>query len=223
MLFVWQPWDSSTHVHTQPVEADLIEYRICDTVLEASPTQTESGGYSRVGLFFLHPSGPTPQMEIDIEKTVQGAEGSEKLKSRVVLDGQGNLVQDQREVAAAAANAQIAEILATKRQEPLDPAKAPWPYNDFGQQPEMWWGQEGGYFKYRVPDPGTGINTITDATLGFLRVENCRSWMEVRASEDGSYTVEQGQKDGGRPGEVHPDDGAAFQTFLESLTVRGEQ
>ncbi len=210
VLLATRPWSG------EEASGGAIQYRVCDTVLEA-PLVPDARGrrdllvVSRV-IAAVH--GISPRLEVEVKLPSQGSQ-----RSSVSIDPANATILWER-YGAADHQARINAVLNTLRIEALDPATAPWPYTD-GTQMSLE-RRRSGAFEYRPTDPGSGIVVGLTTGLGdgfhrhVLNVENCRSTMQIsavfRTVEPEEVTVTK---------DIHPDDEAAFQAFYDEVVVRG--
>jgi hypothetical protein len=217
VLLATQPWSGEDAV--QEAEAGTIQYRLCDTVFEAPPSEAPEPGRERLVVLPTvdidsdsSPYDPNPKLRLQPELTL-AIRGD--VDSEVMIDPTSGAVSREH-YGTASQRAKLQAILDTLRVEPFDPATAPWPYTDAAQKPAK--RVEHGIFEYRPPDPASGLdagqiwaNTITGAVHSF-NLSNCRS---AEAIGFDPFTGEELW----RVRDVHPDDEAAFKTFFDQLDV----
>lgn len=203
------------------VTAGTIDYRLCDIVVKGPPLQAAQG--VAIVPSVIRPDGPRlfikvwsagvlePVLDIDAKSGV----------AREVVSADSTLPADQL--------AAVEEVRASKRSTPLNPQTAPWPYTDATQVPAKWGpAEEGTVFKYRIPDPGSGlvvsktfVNTIDGSVVQVLRVENCRSYLQIEfVQKDGGnaeLTTRYGQHSDPSATSPQPEDSLALRNFLEEL------
>lgn len=227
-VLLWTaPWDSGTGV--QEAAAGTIEHRLCNVVLEAPllppPPARDiiavAARLERRGGDLTKAADLKPVLEVKlIVPAPDPVTGIEPDPSWVSIDPwKGTIKQEQ--YSAAAHEGKLAAVLNTVRVEPLDPATAPWPYTDAVQTParrHTW-----SAFDYRWPDPGSGIvvsGSYADGDDSFahtLKVASCRSLTLITAIyRSGTEPELSVVKD------IHPEDEAAFKTFLDQVTLNGE-
>lgn len=127
-VLVSQPWDDGDTV--REAAADTIEYRLCDTVLEAPPAVVPAPGQERLAVrrgVALESYEPTLELQPSLELMIRG-----DISSDVFIDPMtGGILREQ--YGTPSQEATLREILETLRVEPLDPASGPWPYT--GREP----------------------------------------------------------------------------------------
>lgn len=203
VLLATRPWSG------EEAAGETIEWRLCDTVLEA-PLANPGPEWVAVGrLPALGDEKPTINLKLY----------SPSGRSEVPIDANTGAMLWQQ-YADPSHQATLQGLLQTVRVEPLDPATAPWPYTDKIQVSLERQGSGG--FEYRPVDPGSGILVSVTRGLGdgfhvhVLKAENCRSTIEIstvfRTAEPEEVTVTK---------DVHPDDEAAFQTFYDEVVIKG--
>ena len=213
VLLATGPWGGDTLV--QEAAGGTIEQRMCDVVMDVPPIAIgPAGDWVTVRL-----SNPSLEGQLRGPEKVLTVRGASK-RSEVLIDARtGAVLEERYDTPSQKATAQ--QVLQTVRVEPLDPSSAPWPYTDSAQVSAQRVGEKG-TFQYRFPDPGSGLMISgggMDGIGGYahrLRMENCRSLLEIlvafRLGAEPEVTVTK---------EIHPDDEAAFQTFLDQVEVKG--
>jgi hypothetical protein len=201
LLLVLQPWDQ------EEAAGGTMQYRICDVVIEA-PKALATGD---VRVTPLIEWGVPPSLEVEVLG---------ELDTIISIDP-SDITAAEIEAIEGSADERLQPVLDTLRIEPLDPATAPWPYTDAVQKQPIH--QDHGIFRYRPPDPGSGlgitttyVDMIDGSVANVLGVANCRSVMErmVVLRKGVESEVTDPKKD------VHPDDEAAFQTFFDEVKVQ---
>jgi hypothetical protein len=230
VLLATRPWGDDDDTLVQEATAGTVQYRICDVVLDGPlplvpPTQGPlTGDLVRIYRSYVAPSGVgrQPTLEISVlglRSTDPVSTEASRGRSVVSIDPGTGALLDAR-YADASHEASVLPILDTVRVEPLDPSTAPWPYTDAAQIPPQRSDNE--TFKYRPPDPGSGLVVSSIHGTGHLlssytlKVTSCRSVVQI------TVTFRQGaEPEVTETKDVHPDDEAAFQTFLDEVEVRG--
>ncbi len=210
VLLATEPWsDGETLV--QEAAGGTIEQRICDVVMDIPPRGQGPD------IVTVRPSNPRHEGQLRGSVMVLGVLGNSPT-SEVLIDAlTGTVLEERYETPSHEATAQ--QVLQTVRVEPLDPSRAPWPYTDTAQVSAERVGEKG-TFQYRFPDPGSGLMISGSGMDGIgwyaqgLRMENCRSLLEILVTfRPGAEPEVKVTKD------IHPDDEAAFQTFLDQVTI----
>ena len=225
VLALTYPWEDSA------ATGGTITYRACDVTVEGPPPPSPEAFFKTGGLtpgtvligMIIMPPGYPPVLSIRLPAPpqpppVEGFSGPDLLaagESHVRINALTGDVQ--RELYRTAADEELLRgIASTARVAPLDPATAPWPYTDETQVPIERF--KTGNIEYRHPDPGAGLRitslygrpTIPREDISFLILANCRSRMWI-----GTTTG----KDSEEMSDVHADDQAAFQRFLDDVNV----
>lgn len=217
-LLTVHPWSGGPSV--QEAAGSTIQHRLCDTVLEAPPTPRPIGRETRDivsiggGVEVTETYDLEPSLEVHLRSPSVGKPSS------VSIDPTTATVLEER-YSSPAHEALLRAVTNTARLEPLDPDTAPWPYTDKTQVPPTQ--HPGGAFSWRLPDPGSGLVMSGMNVSGDLwgsesmQVANCRSfvrmtWTFGANAEQPGLTITR---------DVHPEDEAAFETFLDAVVVRG--
>ncbi len=205
----------------QEAAGSTIQHRLCDTVLEAPPVQVPIGRETRDIVSVADAVELTEAYDLEPSLEVRLKSPSVGKPSSVSIDPRTATVLEER-YSSPAHEGLLRAVINTVRIEPLDPATAPWPYTDETQVPAKQ--HQGGAFSYRLPDPGSGLVMSGMYADGegwgseSIRVANCRSFVLM------TWGFGAGAEPG--PGltitrDVHPEDEAAFETFLDAVVVRG--
>jgi hypothetical protein len=218
VLALTNPWEDST------ATGNTITYRACDVTVEGPPPPNPEAALKP----WLTPDAVAIRMRayppvliiaLPGTKTSPVSEAEPDLlaaqESHVWINGLTGDVQ--RAFYKTAANEELLSgIVSTARVNPLDPATAPWPYTDEAQVPIQ--RVKAGNIEYRWPDPGAGLGihklysraTVPRDDLSFLILDNCRSRWYI-GTTTGKVLEEMSN--------VHADDQAAFQRFLDDVNV----
>jgi hypothetical protein len=182
------------------VEGDRVFHRICDRLVAIPTPDLEAYQYND-GFDFV---GDTPTNQINLTLVVKPS-GVDGAVASIFIRGESG--EQRRRVTA-----EYEEVFDRVGifSAPFDPGAAPWPYNDFVQEDPRY--EDLSDFKYRVPDPGSGLVVSHLSIYGAppaIIVANCRSTLMISA-------------DGRQLGWelVHPDDRSAFETFVAQVEVQ---
>ncbi len=175
----------------QEAAAGTIEYRLCDTVVPMSPENLD----------MIAPSLIDGQPFLTIRSG----------RSAVSIDPQTGTVLN-RKYDTPSDEVLLEDVLSGLLVETRDPVT--WPYTNVTQVPAK--RLKVSVFEYRAPDPGSGLvkSSLAAGSLQALIIQNCRSKMTIEATL-------------GKPGiagvvrDIHPNDRAAFQRFLDEVEVKG--
>ncbi len=218
LLLTVRPWSDGPSV--EEAAASTVQHRLCDTVLEAPLAPRPLGEQARDiisiagGVDVTETHGLEPSLEVHLKLPSVGKPSS------VSIDPMTATVLEER-YSSPAHEALLRAVTNTARLEPLEPDTAPWPYTDKTQvSPRQ---HPGGAFSWRLPDPGSGLVMSAMNVSGDLwgsesmQVANCRSfvrmtWTFGANAEQPGLTITR---------DVHPEDEAAFETFLDTVVVRG--
>lgn len=212
VLLATQPWSGETLV--REAAGGTIVQRACDVVMDIPPRGQGPD------IVTVRPSEPSLKGQLRGPVMVLGVRGSGTNTAEVLINALTGTVLEER-YQAPSVEATALQVLQTMRVEPLDPSRAPWPYTDTAQVSTARVGEKG-TFQYRFPDPGSGLMISGSGMDGIgwyalgLRMENCRSLLEILVTfRPGTEPEVKVTKD------IHPDDEAAFQTFLDEVEVKG--
>jgi hypothetical protein len=207
ILLATRPWSDETLV--QEAAGQPVEHRACNVVFPIPPESSEFEIIPIAAKPF-NDGNPSLIVRMDTPRRFTDPNTSEVTIERpgAFIDAETGKVLSETYYTPSD-ETRLREVLATIRVEPFDPATAPWPYSDATTAPiKLDKVPPNGGVEIRSPDPGSGLVLMDGGD--FLDVNSCKSTMRVDI-QSGAIIRQ----------DIHPDDAAAFQTFLDQVEVKG--